>query len=731
MAAKSIMHFVVDCSSTMGLEVSKDAPAGSTVSKLTLAKSAMMTYCCQRTFDSKTVEFAVSSYGDKITDNDMANADQEGYDGINFLARMDKVKQDSLQRIWRMEVSPPGVEADTISALMATTDALMKAKQNYKYNRSLVLVTDGEKEIAGHKEDMEQLETLISCLNRGNPDKKVTPIPLYIILMGKVTDSSSTCKRENGKLLRSLAEGTNGGYIEADTVGSFLWILSEGTGLGTTPQKSKVNLTLSPHCPGIPCVTWAKVSEKKMPSLSKKLVKEDHAEMDVDLQMPHASSSSSSSSVRDIQVSLEPVKRDTTYKRPSDTGPTAEASEKITDGYKYGQYYVPVSDADKEAMKLEGEAGIKLIGYMKAKEVPRHHFMGSTSVVQGNDTLVESIRAIAALSMALRNMGCVGLARKVVKEGQDPCHVMLMPPTQDDGTLLMQHIPCSDDYRRYPFAPLPSLRSNEKQRQMDAMTCLVDSMVGIPECVTDTAVSPVNPSYLRVFTAITEDFGVLNRGSLADIGDVFSVPLRDKRKAMDAAEDLQSIFPLKKHIMEAKGAAKEPKVLFADRMANIVVSEDAMRAAAASIAKVAAKDPSAEAAKNGNDEGAGESKAGSSSSSSSSSSAAMEAGPADSRFYILKTLTEQNEVEVLKALEGVFEEAKKALSSSDEELAFSLLQRMHNALTKVEPPCPQQYKDFYNQLMKSEITVPFAPSVQRFFRFFDKLSDLDIESISA
>ena len=77
MAAKSIMHFVVDCSSTMGLEVSKDAPAGSTVSKLTLAKSAMMTYCCQRTFDSKTVEFAVSSYGDEITDNDMANTDQE------------------------------------------------------------------------------------------------------------------------------------------------------------------------------------------------------------------------------------------------------------------------------------------------------------------------------------------------------------------------------------------------------------------------------------------------------------------------------------------------------------------------------------------------------------------------------------------------------------------------------------------------------------------------------
>ena len=41
-----------------------------------------------------------------------------------------------------------------------------------------------------------------------------------------------------------------------------------------------------------------------------------------------------------------------------------------------------------------------------------------------------------------------------------------------------------------------------------------------------------------------------------------------------------------------------------------------------------------------------------------------------------------------------------------------------------------EYKESYNTLMNNELTTPFAPAVQRFYRFFDRLSDLDIETIT-
>ena len=51
----------------------------------------------------------MTSCGD-LFDNHMSNAQQEGYDNVNQLVPMEKVRQDSLQKISRLEVSPTGVK---------------------------------------------------------------------------------------------------------------------------------------------------------------------------------------------------------------------------------------------------------------------------------------------------------------------------------------------------------------------------------------------------------------------------------------------------------------------------------------------------------------------------------------------------------------------------------------------------------------------------------------------
>jgi hypothetical protein len=255
-------------------------------------------------------------------------------------------------------------------------------------------------------------------------------------------------------------------------------------------------------------------------------------------------------------------------------------------------------------------------------------------------------------------------------------------------------------------------------------------MSAAPNDVTEVSISPVNPSFFRVIGAITEEFGVLSAGSvMTGVGDVYSVPLRDKRKAQEAATEVNAMFPLKRRIVDIKGA-KEKNLLYADKMAAVEGSEDAKRAAAASIAATVTK---AHVAGNGaaHPQGtaiaAGAPKEGVSSSSTSSAPASA-AAPGDEHFCVLVNLQEQSLDDVLTAVEGVFAECKKTLLRFEEELTWTLLKKVHGLLNT--DACPEEAKKAYNDLMDSEITTPFSAAVQQYYRFFDKLNDLDIESIS-
>jgi hypothetical protein len=713
-ASKSIMHFLVDSNESMA----QNASSMHGESKLSITKSAIITYCCQRNLDSKTVEFALTSYGDSVTDNAMAASDpNSGYDNINDVIRMETMTQDSYQRIHRMQPSVgTGIKPNTISALLSTFDALVKAKKNYKYNRTMVLVTDGENVIAEDDDDMEDLTNVTKALNKGNAAALVQPIPLYVMLTGKVTHTSSKIKRENSKLLQSLAESTGGGYVEAENMGDILWGLSEGVGMGTTPQKKKINLTIGPNCT-VPCIMWQKVMEKKMPALKKNLVKEDEsgeqqppeAVKRVEAAVPGngpivptapatadilgmtsgastweaaaaagaAASSSPSSSYApprvhvdvnasppkdtpsplipmDLEqpgvdyepplVSMEPVFRETSHRLAKDANGAAAAGAASTasvDGYKYGQFYVPISDADKEAMKMDSQPGIALIGFMQAHQLPRVHFLGGTTVLQGDDKLAESIKAVAALAQAMRRKNCVAIARKVVKAGDDPVQVALLPPTEDDGTLLVMHIPCSDDYRRYPFKNLPAASAHSSGTEgLAAVGRLVASMT-LPGggggggdggnkngsmgtygygCATQEEegqlqplplpnLTPVNPSYYRVVREIASAHMFLDsKSAMSGVGDVFPSALdlinssgrgsggggfphqQRKRKIVECVEEVRRHFVLSKQQPDGGVAgATGIKAIYTDRVVGAKMSDEARQQAAASVAAAASK----------------------------------------------------------------------------------------------------------------------------------------------
>ena len=99
MAAKSMVHFLVDVSASM------DGLAGveGTGSKLDIVKSMIVTNVCQRKLTSKTFEVAVTSFGDRTTSNHMQTED--GYENINQIVKMDVPDQNFTQEILNMNRS--------------------------------------------------------------------------------------------------------------------------------------------------------------------------------------------------------------------------------------------------------------------------------------------------------------------------------------------------------------------------------------------------------------------------------------------------------------------------------------------------------------------------------------------------------------------------------------------------------------------------------------------------
>ena len=128
-------------------------------------------------------------------------------------------------------------QGDLIDGIVVGQDILNRTNVKKAYNRIMVVFTDGETAVEG----VEDLETIVGNM------KSIVNFSLYIAMIGKVTNSSTVIKRENAKLLRSLAESINGRFEVMEDSRDGFYMLAEGAGLGTKPQMLKTTFQLSPE----------------------------------------------------------------------------------------------------------------------------------------------------------------------------------------------------------------------------------------------------------------------------------------------------------------------------------------------------------------------------------------------------------------------------------------------------------------------------------------------------
>ncbi len=300
----------------------------------------------------------------------------------------------------------------------------------------MLIVTDGETEVQG----IEDLETIVSQM------RNINNFGLYVAVLGKVDDFSSVIKKENSKLLQSLAESASGRYMEISDISDSCHLLSNGLGLGTRPQASKIIMELSPNVK-IPCVFWGKVSKATVPTLKKKA--------------RSANGNAQAAQADDDEAAGGAVKRDTTYRNPEDPDQELGVEERVK-GYKYGSQHVPMAGVDDDMLfKVQGPQGVRLLGFIDAARVPRHHFMELAMVLQGAVDSDTAQVAIGALVQALRRHKQVALVRFVKRENGDPFLAALMPTDDesDDSCLLVHRLPCCEDVREYSYPSLISFGS--------------------------------------------------------------------------------------------------------------------------------------------------------------------------------------------------------------------------------------------------------------------------------
>lgn len=504
-AMKTMMAVVLDATPSMDSSVSADG-----VSKLNLGISIINYHIMQRQMASKTVEFSVSSFGNGATNN-YCNSNDGSCPNVETVCPMGRPSVEDLKRIDAITVGGDDAgESDIADAIHVAFDSLQRVNAGKKYNRIMLIITDGE----FYTHDTSRLEAIFR-------EMKDSEMSCYVALLGKKDPSLlSHTVSENSKMLSAMASVTGGAFAILDSVSDSFYFFSGRPGMTSRPMNYKIPFYISPSVK-VRCQYWGKVSKTSLPSLKKQSQSYDPDQPDSGV-----------------------VKRTTSYVNPDDPDQEIPFDEKIK-GYRYGSQFVPVTGADEAALKLSSEPLIRLLGFYPQSKLQRYHFMDSTLVLQGDSSSPAATRAIAALSLALTQNKSVALVRFVKRADSDPWLAALIPFPSDGmiGSLIIQRLPCAEDIRDFPFPSLYDKRfgSPNTTTQMAAVSAFVDQITVIPD---DIAV--FNPAFSSLIGKFLEH--IMGDRKAASLQAVIVNPLEGSSEILSrgdsALKRIISEFPL-------------------------------------------------------------------------------------------------------------------------------------------------------------------------------------------
>ncbi|GIY16167.1 x-ray repair cross-complementing protein 5 [Caerostris darwini] len=262
---------------------------------------------------------------------------------------------------------------------------------------------------------------------------------------------------------------------------------------------------------------------------------------------------------RKLNAKLE---RNTTYLMNDDESyqPVALSNENIIQAFKYGTTLVPYTDEDKANMDYQsGDKGMKVLGFTKAENVHRYHYIGDKSMYvygQKNRELAGVI--LAPFIHALHETKMVAIVRYVYSPKSAPKIGFLSPKIKPNyECLVFIALPFMEDLRHYIFSPLDSDSKNlPTDEQLNAVDDLITSMDLSTATVDDEgnlgeALKPkytVNPYLQRLYQCL-QFRAMQSEKPLPEISPhieaVINPPSKLVKMAEPALNRIKELFPLK------------------------------------------------------------------------------------------------------------------------------------------------------------------------------------------
>ena len=199
---KTMTNFLVDASPSMA------APIGTFSSKFRLAQTFIHTHLLSR-MTTKTPEYAIMTYGvidysEKTPTLDeyrnFVHSQQGGYNDVYEIVSM-KTISDTTFNLMMKDLCIGTAAGDALDGLIVAQDTLVRVNASKSFNRIMVWITDGETPLTNSEDDEQQMELVI-----GNMKEK--DVILHVLMLGKISSTSSITKQNSGGSLRHLTQQT-------------------------------------------------------------------------------------------------------------------------------------------------------------------------------------------------------------------------------------------------------------------------------------------------------------------------------------------------------------------------------------------------------------------------------------------------------------------------------------------------------------------------------------------
>ncbi|KAL7752886.1 ATP-dependent DNA helicase yku80 [Sorochytrium milnesiophthora] len=359
-----------------------------------------------------------------------------GYDHIYQLwgpdFGMSNVHIDLVRQV-RDSITLGSDNADLVETLVLAVDAISRHCGKYKYERRVVLITNGESPA-----DAE----LASSVCQQAMDQDIT-IDTVVFGFSDPSQPASGPQRTM-QVLKMIADATKGDiYDAADAV--------DAAGAPRAKQKSsrayqRTLLTIGdPATPGSQVQFPVSIFLRTQPASAPRFLK----------------FSKPAREAKDNTAGACGVATNTVYRAITDDGQIDESDtteyekDALIKAYRYGMSCIPVTDWEKELEAYKSVKMFEIIAFVDDSQVHIEQNMQHVQLILADQTADRADVKLSTLVNAMIDQNTIALARFVFRDGTAPRLVGLLPHVKPmyEG-LLMIDLPFAEDYRQFPLIPL-------------------------------------------------------------------------------------------------------------------------------------------------------------------------------------------------------------------------------------------------------------------------------------